>query len=464
MKLKTFLEVILPSLRKQAKDQKDLMTKITATVDGDAIVDAEGNEVDIASIDLGTAAPAEDAPADEAPAEGAASITPEQVRAMVREVVKASQPKAAISGDPGTGIVPATVKRYGRLRNLKTEESAYTWGQFLGAVLYHKEKSVAWCKDHGILLQKAHDEVTGSSGGVLVPDQLENEIIDLKEQYGVFRQNARVVPMTSDTDSIPRRESGLTAYFVGDNAAITESTMGWDRVSLVAKKLGVLAKYSSELAEDAIISVGDALAGEIAYAFALKEDQCGFIGTGSAAYGGMHGVQTKIAVASGATYAGSIHDALSGNTYFGVLDMVDFNGVVGLLPQYAEANAKWYISKPGFHASMERLASAAGGNTRQTIAGGKTELMFLGYPVVISQVMFATLTASVNTIHCLFGDLSKAAMFGDRRSTTIATSEHVNFAEDEIAIRGTTRFDINVHDLGSATVAGPIVALKTPGS
>ena len=47
---------------------------------------------------------------------------------------------------------------------------------------------------------------------------------------------------------------------------------------MTAKKLMVLTKYSNELNEDAVLNIGDDLAGEIAYAFALKEDQCGFTG------------------------------------------------------------------------------------------------------------------------------------------------------------------------------------------
>ncbi len=63
---------------------------------------------------------------------------------------------------------------------------------------------------------------------------------------------------------------------------------------LTAKKLMVLTKYSNELNEDAVLNIGDDLAGEIAYAFALKEDQCGFLGDGTSTYGGITGVTTAL--------------------------------------------------------------------------------------------------------------------------------------------------------------------------
>ena len=63
---------------------------------------------------------------------------------------------------------------------------------------------------------------------------------------------------------------------------------------------------------------------------------------------------------------------------------------------------------------------------------------------------------AANSAVALFGDLTLAASFGDRRQTTIQISDAAlnAFEQDELAIRGTERFDINVHDLG------PIVALR----
>jgi hypothetical protein len=71
---------------------------------------------------------------------------------------------------------------------------------------------------------------------------------------------------------------------------------------------------------------------------------------------------------------------------------IDFEACVGKLPQWAEGDdVAWYISKPGFYASMASLMDAAGGNTQDNVAGGKN-LQFLGYPVRITQVLNRTLT------------------------------------------------------------------------
>jgi HK97 family phage major capsid protein len=65
-----------------------------------------------------------------------------------------------------------------------------------------------------------------ATGGFLVPPEFENDLIDLREQYGVFRQFARITPMARDTKSRAPPDRGLTAYFTGEAASITESDEG----------------------------------------------------------------------------------------------------------------------------------------------------------------------------------------------------------------------------------------------
>ena len=90
------------------------------------------------------------------------------------------------------------------------------------------------------LRTKAHTEGVNSAGGFLVPDEFESELITLREQFGVFRRNARVWPMSSDTLRIAKRTTGLTAYFAGEASSGTESTQVFDSIQLVAKKLIIL--------------------------------------------------------------------------------------------------------------------------------------------------------------------------------------------------------------------------------
>jgi HK97 family phage major capsid protein len=364
-------------------------------------------------------------------------------------------------------------RRYqGQLRSFKgpdAADAAYACGQWYLAALYGKARARKWCEKNGLAIMDGDNEMLASgdtnniSSGYLVPEILENVIIDLREQYGVFRPDAQIWNMKSDTSIVPRRVAGLTAYFVGDNQQITASDKQWDAVTLVAKKLGVLVRYASELDEDAIINVADDLTSEIAYAFALKEDQCGFTGDGTSTYGGMRGAAVKIA---NVTSNAGVYSAASGHTGIETVTMSDYESVIGLLPQYADVgqNAAWYVSRYCWAASMVRLIQASGGTRMEETINGVRQFVFMGYPVRISQVLNKTAGAQASKIIALFGDLRKAALFGNRRGITLKVSTERYLEFDQIGIMGTERFDINCHDVGSSTQAGPIVALQTAAS
>jgi HK97 family phage major capsid protein len=364
---------------------------------------------------------------------------------------------------------PATVrpKTYGRLRffsddaNGDAVQKAARFGHWLLASRGIR-KSLNWCDRHGIEV-KAHTEGVNSAGGFLVPDEFETELISLREQFGVFRNEARIRPMKGDTLRIPRRGSTLSASFVGEAAAGTESTMTFEQVMLVAKKAMVLTTVSSELNEDAFVNLADDVAGEIAYAFAKKEDECGFIGDGTSTYGGIQGVAD--ALANGTENFQYVDHGAA--TITGVT-AATVSAMMALLPQYADTpNCKFYMHKSTWHAGFADLLLDAGGNTGRDLQAGFAQPTFLGYPVVFTQAMLnGSQTQSADGIAALFGDLSLAASFGDRRQTTIQISEHASvggesvFERDELAVRGTERFDINVHDIGDGSESGPIVGLR----
>lgn len=360
--------------------------------------------------------------------------------------------------------VPITAMRIGQLKAFSgpdAELHAYQSGMFLKAALLGNSDAQEYCREHGIQYL-AHSSSGMSTGGVLVPEVLLNTVIVLREQYGVFRRFAQVIPIGTESVVIPRQAGGLTAYFPGQNQATTESEMSWDAATLTAKELAVLTRYPNTLAADAIIALADTFARDIAYAFALKEDQCGFIGDGTSTYGGIYGAATKI---NDGTHAASIYTAATGNVSFETLDLDDFLGAMSKLPEYAKqsGNTRWYISSAGFAMSMARLMYNSGGNTVDTVGGG-TGPSFLGYPVVISQVLNSTLGSDTSKIKCLFGDLSLASALGSRQDVTIEGSRERYFEYRQSAIQGVERFDINNHDLGDGSTAGPLVALKSAAS
>lgn len=345
-------------------------------------------------------------------------------------------------------------KRIGKLKAFTDDYAAYKTGQALRAQVFGDQRAAQWLRDQGVEL-RAHSEGTATAGGVLVPEEFVQSIIDLRETYGVFRQYARVMPMSRDTAVMPRRTGGLSAYWVDEAGSITESSKAWDNVRLTAKKLGIYSLISSELAEDAIINLADDLASECAYEFALTEDNAGFNGDGTSTYAGILGVCN--AIEANSSLVGYV-DATTQHDTFAEVDATDLATVMSKLPLYARPGAAWYCSQVAYDLVFSRLAIAAGGNTLDTVTGAYMP-RYLGYPIRVSQVLESSTSTINDTTMLLFGDLSKAATLGDRRSMDFATSTDYKFQNDQIAIRAIERIDINVHDIGDTTNAGPIVAL-----
>jgi len=377
--------------------------------------------------------------------------------------------------------IPARCRRHGKLTNftgdengMSAEERAFRFGQwalakitmdmpgqFGGRFQYSRQ----FAHDQFGLPTMVHGEGSSDTSGahVFVPDEFGTDLIKLREIYGVARGVFKYRTMSSDTRTDPRRTGGLTAYFVGENAAGTESDAAYDQVTLTAKKLMAITRMSSELNEDSVIDFGNELAGEISYAFANKEDECAFNGDGTSTYGGIVGLRTQLDTLTAGTAPGLIQGA--GATWAS-LTLQNFEDAVGALPQYADVPGQvyWICHKTFFHSVMHSLMNAAGGNTSSELAAGGIR-SYLGYPVRFSQV-WPSATASGH-IPVVIGNYMQVGCFGDRRMETISFSDQATvggqslWERDQMAVKGTQRFDINIHDFGSNTVAGPVVGIET---
>ncbi len=131
---------------------------------------------------------------------------------------------------------------------------------------------------------------------------------------------------------------------------------------------------------------------------------------------------------------------------------------MGALPAYARMGAKWYCSATAMDTVFGRLMAAAGGNTIMDIQTGY-QPRYLGYPIVISQVLQTT-TSTINDVAMLyFGNLRQASTLGTRRDIRVVASDQRYLELDQLGFFATERFDIVNHDYGDTSVAGPIVAL-----
>jgi HK97 family phage major capsid protein len=309
---------------------------------------------------------------------------------------------------------------------------------------------------------KAMSEV---SDGQLVGSEISTLLLNKISEYGVFRGNAMVVPMGAASTQLPYVTGDLTVYSPGEGGEIDESDLGGGQVNLVPHKLACLARYSAELEDDSIAALGELVGQSIARSLAKAEDLAGFLGDGSSTYWSFRGITGALLAVD--PVIANIKSLVvgSGNAY-SELVLGDFRKVCGRLPSSADAGARWYMSKTFFFEVVLPLlwAESAGQpvlGTPTYFEQGPTKFL-LGYPVEFTQVM--PKKEANSQIVAILADLRQGVILGERKSLSIARSEHVHFATDEIAIRGLERIAIAPYSVGDTADAGNIVGLITAAS
>lgn len=332
-------------------------------------------------------------------------------------------------------------------------------GRWVAATLLDNDNSMAWCKANGVTVERVAGEMTGPTGGYLVPVETEAEIIDFRNLAGVFRQEARIRTMASDALNAPRRSGGVTAYFPGENGQIAESSATWDNIAHTAKKLAALTRLSTELVEDSAADIGAWFAEEMGVAFADTEDSCGWNGDGSGTYGGVTGLATKLVTNFGTAsqLAGAVTAPGVGHDTFAEIDAIDIAALMAALPERYWSTAKFHVSAYGAANAFCRLGATAGGSI-MTISGPRPMLSYLGFPIVLNPKLPGAGDQS-GKMMIGFGDLKQAVSLGDRRGVRVEASHGRYLENDQIGIRGTERFDLVSHGIGDTTTAGPLVGL-----
>jgi HK97 family phage major capsid protein len=297
------------------------------------------------------------------------------------------------------------------------------------------------------ICQKAQVEFNNQLGGALVPQEFAPQLIWLTEQYGVAKKIANVVPMSSDSKAYPRKTGIVAMTPIGEGATIAVSDNTYGNVTLNAKKYGVLFNASRELFEDSAINIADDLFRSIAEAEAIAVDQAYFLGDGSATYANQVGLATAI--------TGS---ALGTATAWGSMTIANFTDAIGSVQNVNPARLAFVCSRQFFAQVMLRLQNATNQFRELSTGMAGMSATFMGYPVYFSQVM-PVATATANRA-CYFGDFVGATMIGDRRMLEIATSDQFYFNTDSIAVRGTARFNVNIHGDGRGSTVGPIFAIR----
>ena len=351
---------------------------------------------------------------DKIKAEILATREAEAKAAVQPPVFEAQQPKL----EEVKEVIPATAKSQ-KSKVFASSEDAYTAGMYLAALGGdHKAKDFMAAQSGG----------TDNKGGFAVPSVLSNQLINLVEDAGIARQYCQRIVMSSDNWSVPKVTAQASISYPSEGSAISESDLTFSQVSLSAKKMASLVKMSTEISEDAVISMVDTITQSLALSMATAEDDNLFNGVASAIN------------ANGIAGDASVDDTNVASA--GALALTDLTAcATGIGNPIRGASNSWYINPVVYHGQIRDLVNAAGGNTIQILEGGQQQSL-LGYPVVLTNIL-PSAPASGELV-AVFGDLRLGCYFGDRRSLNFKVLSELFAASDQVAIQCTQRIDLAV--------------------
>jgi HK97 family phage major capsid protein len=315
----------------------------------------------------------------------------------------------------------------------------------------------------GFMAGKTYTTSSVANGSALVPESFSPDIIKNLLHRGVARKLARVTPMAEPRVIVPRRTGGLTMYYPVEGVAGTESTGTYDNVTLEAKAGVVTATASNQIMQDGGVLMAEETFSEILDCIALAEDTALLVGDGSATYAGMSGFEHKY----GKTATDTGQSVLGGNDAV-THTATELSKAIGRLPDYVFRGTPRIVCHQVLVGEIfYRLAASTGGMQMVDDPSFGRVPSYLGIPIIGSSVMSSVTVASTtprpgftsgDQIDCLIGDFSRAARLGDRLSVDLATDGRANFHTNSTTFRGVVQHDIVVHDTGTTSAAGPVVA------
>lgn len=315
---------------------------------------------------------------------------------------------------------------------------ARSWASYLRAVNDPRDSSA-----RTFIANAAMGERVGTEGGFLVPERLRAQVLSYMAA-AVVRPQAMVLPMSTLRLPVPILDNpsqassaqalgGLTFSFTEEGAAIANSTPGFGRAVLEARKVAALMTAPNELVDDAAGAFGDFLARVIAKGYAWVEDDY-FIGTNGTGVGCPQSlINAPCAVSVGRAAPSKVQQVDLAAMFKALHPAAKMSGYT---PGYT--NVRWLLSASAMDQILE-LYLAIGTPTNQAVAssdwfqagdGDRIGPSLLGLPVTVTDHQPAAGTAG----DVVLADLSQY-LIGDRQVMTVERATQSLFASDESYFR-----------------------------
>jgi len=118
--------------------------------------------------------------------------------------------------------------------------------------------------------------LTSSAGGILVPENLSSEVIELLRPKSVVRKlGARTLPLSNGNITIPRLKGGAIVGYIGADSDFPTTQQQFDDLKLTAKKMAALVPIANDLIKYAGVNpnVDQIVVGDLTAAIGAREDK-----------------------------------------------------------------------------------------------------------------------------------------------------------------------------------------------
>ena len=275
-----------------------------------------------------------------------------------------------------------------------------------------------------------------NTSDIPLPVEYGGEIRELISDFGVVRRRMFPYPIGMGTARPARMGTRPAFGSIAMSAAFGEKSPTVTFASLESHKIGGIVRLPREIDDQSIVAMGQFLARYGAVEFARAEDTWGFLADGSGTYESVKGI-VQVGRDSGNTVVLAATKTKPSDAtladFRSLRRKVNKAALNGRLSAYY-LDSTWETQLPTFKTTAEP-------NVYQRLPDGTAVLD--GYPIVWTDVLTAYGTsAAADQPLAVFGALS-FWWLGEHGSPRIDTSEHVWFANDQLAVRFIEEIDLD---------------------
>jgi HK97 family phage major capsid protein len=306
-------------------------------------------------------------------------------------------------------------------------------------------------------IQNGLSERVPGSGGLLVPEILRSDLLQLSLESAIIRPRCRIIQMDSlrvpypgidDTSHATSVYGGITAFWTEEGAALQQSAPSFDRVILEAKKLTAFTQIPQELIQDSAEGMlEDWLRTAWPAAVSYYEDDAFINGTGVGEPQGFLSAPCAIKVATSSANVITMLDLIS--AYVRFLPAALPGAVWLASPDVKKQLMLLALTAQSATSNVQPIAPPAWFVDGNAIAG--TPATLFGHEIHFSEKMPSCSSSNTTVAGALSLANFSYFLLGDRMQMQLAMSEQYSFQNDLVSWRLIQRCDARAWPVGALT-------------